>query len=77
MGTKNIAISEEAYQRLKALKKPGESFTEVIERMTRSRGVLELSGILSKQEASRLAEAVKESRKRSSRHLRRTIERLG
>ena len=77
MGTKNIAISEEAYQRLKALKKPGESFTEVIERMTRSRGVLELSGILSKQEASRLAEMVKESRKSSSRHLRRTIESLG
>ena len=77
MGTKNIAISDEAYQRLKALKKPGESFTEVIERMTRSRGVLELSGILSKQEASRLAEMVKESRKSSSRHLRRTIESLG
>jgi len=77
LGTKNIAISDEAYQRLKALKKPGESFTEVIERMTRSRGVLELSGILSKQEASRLVEVVKESRKSSSRHLRRTIESLG
>ena len=77
MGTKNIAISDEAYQRLKALKKPGESFTEVVERMTRSRGILELSGILSKQEALRVSEAVRESRKESSKHLRRTVERLG
>jgi predicted CopG family antitoxin len=77
LGTKNIAISEEAYQRLKALKKPGESFTEVIERMTRSRGVLELSGILSKQEAARVGEVVRETREESSRRLGRTVERLG
>ncbi len=73
MGTKNIAISDEAYQRLKALKKPGESFTEVIERMTRSRGVLDLSGILSKTEAARVGEVVRETRRESSRRLRRTI----
>jgi len=77
LGTKNIAISDEAYQRLKALKKPGESFTEVIERMTRSRGILELSGILSKQEAARVGEVVRETRRESSRRLRGTIERLG
>jgi predicted CopG family antitoxin len=76
MGTKNIAISDEVYQRLKALKKPGESFTEVIERMTRSRGILELSGILSKHEASRAAEVVRETRSESSKRVRRTIERL-
>ena len=77
MGTKNIAISDEAYQRLRALKKPGESFTEVIERMTRRRGILELSGILSKHEASRVAEVVRETRSESSKRVRRTIEKLG
>ena len=77
MGTKNIAISEDAYQRLKALKKPGESFTEVIERMTRSRGILELSGILSKHEATRVGEVVRGTREESSRRLKRTVERLG
>jgi predicted CopG family antitoxin len=76
LGTKNIAISDEAYQRLKALKKPGESFTEVIERMTQRRGILELSGILSRQEASRVSEVVRETRRQSSKRLRRTIERL-
>ncbi len=77
MGTKNIAISDEAYQRLKALKKPGESFTEVIERMTRSRGVLELAGILSTRQAAQVGEHVRELRGSSSRRLQRTAEGLG
>ena len=76
MGTKNIAISDEAYHRLKALKKPGESFTEVIERMTRSKGVLDLSGILTKEDAFRVSQVVRETRKKSSQRLRSTAERL-
>ena len=76
LATKNIAISEEAYQRLKALKRPGESFTEVIERVTRSRGILDLAGLLSKAEAKEVEETVRQSRERSSRRMRRTIEEL-
>ena len=76
MATKNIAISEEAYQRLKALKKPGESFTEVIERMTRSKGVLDLAGVLSKEQANAVSGEVREMREKTSRRLQRTIERL-
>jgi predicted CopG family antitoxin len=69
MGTKNIAISDEAYQMLKALKKSGESFTDVIERMTRKSSVLELAGLLSKREVATVARHVKEVRKRSSRRV--------
>ncbi|MDA4114270.1 MAG: antitoxin VapB family protein [Thaumarchaeota archaeon] len=76
MATKNIAISEEAYQRLKALKRPGESFTDVIERMTRSRGVLDLLGLLSKAEAEEAAERIREGREQSSRRLMHTVEKL-
>jgi predicted CopG family antitoxin len=76
MGTKNIAISDEAYQRLKALKRPGESFTEVIERMTRSRGVLELVGIMSPRQAAQVKEHVRELREESSRRLQHTTEKL-
>ena len=76
MATKNIAISEEAYQRLKALKRPGESFTEVIERVTRSRGILDLTGVLSKEQGRAVSEEVREMRERGSRRLQRTIERL-
>ncbi len=69
MGTKNIAISDEAYQMLKALKKSGESFTDVIERMTRRSSVLELAGLLSKREVATVEKHVKEVRKRSSQRI--------
>jgi predicted CopG family antitoxin len=67
LATKNIAISEEAYQRLKALKKPGESFTDVIERMTRTRGVLDLAGVLSISQAKEVSERIWESRAETAR----------
>jgi predicted CopG family antitoxin len=69
MGTKRIAISDEAYQILKALKRSGESFTDVIERMTRKSSVLELAGVLSKGEVTTVERHVKEIRKRSSRRI--------
>ena len=76
MGTKNIAISDEAYERLKALKRPGESFTELIERMTQSRSVVDLAGLLTKGEGLEVKERVSELRKSSSRRLSETEERL-
>jgi predicted CopG family antitoxin len=76
MGTKNIAISDDAYQRLKTLKRPGESFTEVIERMTRSREILELAGTLSPRQAAQVKERVREMRDDSSRRLHRAVEEL-
>lgn len=76
MGTKNIAISDEAYQMLKALKKSGESFTDVIERMTRRSSILELRGILSKTEVAKVERRVKEIRRQSSRRILETAEGL-
>jgi predicted CopG family antitoxin len=72
MGTKNIAISDEAYQMLKALKKSGESFTDVIERMTRKNSVLDLAGMLSKGQVVALERRVKQMRKQSSLRVKRT-----
>jgi len=76
MGTKNIAISDEAYQMLRALKKSGESFTEVIERITRRSALLDLAGILSKTEALNLEKHVKEIRRQSSQRITKTSEGL-
>lgn len=36
MGTKTITITEDAYERLKAHKRAGESFTDVVTRLTGS-----------------------------------------
>ena len=41
MGHKTLTISEEAYNALKKLKKEGESFSDVILRITRSSSLLE------------------------------------
>ena len=76
MGVKNIAISDEAYQRLKALKRSGESFTSVVERLTGSRGVLELAGVLSNSEGKEVKEKIREIRERSHRRVERAIEKL-
>ena len=76
MGTKNIAISDEAYQLLKALKRPSESFTDVIERITRGSAVLDLAGIVSKTEATSIEKRVKNIRRQSSQRILSTAEGL-
>jgi len=76
MGTKNIAISDEAYQLLKELKRPSESFTDVIERITRGSTVLDLAGIVSKTEAGSIEKRVQEIRRQSSQRILSTAEGL-
>lgn len=73
MGSKNISISEEAYQRLASLKKPNESFTQVINRLTRKRSILELAGTLSEQEAAEITENINLLRSDSEKSLTRNI----
>lgn len=65
MGTRNISISDEAYERLKSIKKPNESFTDVINRLTGRRSILELVGVLSKEEGKEIKQRIKEMRKKS------------
>jgi predicted CopG family antitoxin len=76
MGSKNISISDEAYQRLKALKKPGESFTELIERITKSGGVMNLVGLLTASEGREVRNRVAETRRASSKRLAAVLRRL-
>ena len=73
MGSKNISISEEAYQRLSALKKPNESFTQVINRLTQKRSILELAGTLSEEDAAEIIENINDLRKDSEKSLLRSI----
>ena len=73
MGSKNISISEEAYQRLASLKKPNESFTQVINRLTQKRSILELAGTLSEQEAAEITENIKLLRRDSEKSLTRNM----
>ena len=65
MPTRTISITEEAYERLKIRKEKNESFTDVINRMTGKRSIMELAGILSKEEGEKLEKYIKDRRKAS------------
>ena len=76
MATKTISITEEAYERLRLKKEKNESFTDVINRITGKRSLLELAGILSNEEADNMKKHIKEMRTRSRERTDRIIEKL-
>jgi predicted CopG family antitoxin len=76
MGARNISISDEAYERLKSIKQPGESFTDVINRLTGRRSILELAGLISREEGREMKLRVKEIRKKSSKRIRTLSQRI-
>jgi predicted CopG family antitoxin len=76
VGTKNISISDEAYTRLASQKKPNESFTDVVNRLTGKRSVLELRGLLSGREGKKMLQDIREMRKHSKRRILTTTKRM-
>lgn len=62
MPTKTISLDEEAYERLKAHKGEGESFSEVVKRLAGERSWGEVTGILDGDEADDLEEAIEAGR---------------
>ena len=64
MGTKTLTITNEAYERLAALKEHKESFSEVITKITQRHSLRDLVGILTPAEAKELKVTVEETRKR-------------
>lgn len=76
MATKTISITEEAYERLKVRKEKNESFTDVINKITGKRDIMEFAGILSNEEADKIEEHIKKRRKASREHSNRIREML-
>lgn len=64
MGTKTISISEDAYHRLARLKREGESFTDVIQRMTGGADLDRYAGSISRGFADELRQASRGFRER-------------
>lgn len=65
MATKTISLDEKAYDRLKAHKKEGESFSDVVKRLAGERSWREVAGILSEEEAGNLEDTIEVGRERS------------
>lgn len=64
MGSKTISLEDSAYSKLKAAKRPGESFSDVIHRVVGSRepSLLEFTKLLDRKAAEDLAGAVAKMR---------------
>jgi predicted CopG family antitoxin len=62
VGSRTISVTEDAYERLRRMKKPGESFSDVIRRITRGRSLLELATIMPPEGARKVAEAIERAR---------------
>lgn len=69
MAARTVNLSEEAYARLAALKRGGESFSDVVNRLTGKYAILELRGILSRAGAARLRAAKRDLGRRGRRGL--------
>ncbi len=60
MGTKTISLEDSAYSKLKAAKRPGESFSGVIHRIlgARAPSLLEFTRLFDRKAAQEVAQAV-------------------
>ncbi len=74
MVTKTLTITKDAYERLKVLKKPDESFSKVIKRITEDKqDIMRFAGILSDlsdEDIEEMKQSIRELRKRSVSRLR-------
>lgn len=60
MGTKNVRLDEDVYERVKSEKRDDETFSEAIERLIGGASLLELVGILSDDEAEAMRVAIED-----------------
>ena len=67
--SKSIRLSEDAYERLAAHKREGETFSDVVLRLAGERSLMEIAGILTNDEADAMRAAVGERRVRRSEDL--------
>ena len=70
MATKSITITEDAYNRLAAVKQEKESFSDVIKRIVPKSSFRDLIGILTDKDAEELKRHSAEIRKRVDKQIR-------
>ena len=76
MGTRNIRVDDDAYERLVRRKREGESFSDVIKREFSERSLSEVAGILSDAEADEFERAIADARERDRARVERLADRM-
>ncbi len=66
MGTKTIVVMDDVYDTLKTLKRPGESFSDELRRMSSKGDIMELAGclkdVISEEDAKKMKEWIERRR---------------
>jgi len=60
MGTKNVRLDDDVYERVRSEKRADETFSEAIERLIGGASLLDLAGILSDEEAAEMREVIED-----------------
>lgn len=76
MSTKTVNLTEDAYGRLASLKREGESFSDVVNRLTAKHALLDLIGVLRKGDAKAFRQGREDVNSRARDSLERSAQRL-
>lgn len=74
--TKTIGLSDDAYDRLAAIKQDDESFSDVVRRLTGGPLLRRLAGTMDQETAEHYREAIHEARTRQDDERRRRVDRM-
>ena len=61
MGPKTIRLEENVYERIKRQKRPDETFSEAIDRLTDTPSLSELGGIVDPERVEKMEDAIEEA----------------
>ncbi len=76
MSERSISISEGVYARLEAEKGEGESFNDVLNRLTEKKSLLNIVGFLKAGEAEEMEKVIREMREKSRVRSRKIVEEM-
>lgn len=77
MGTKNIRLDEDVYERIEAHKREDETFSDAIDRLTSDYSLLDFAGGYTEEEADRHRDLLERSEENAKADHREMLDRMG